>query len=112
MIFVASPYTDENPEKMELRYHQVRNWTFARIQHHHEILFSPIAYCHRYALMHNMPTDFSYWQNFSNGFLDVALSVYVLMLPGWEDSRGVTSEIAYAKKLKKKIDFHPYTWTL
>ena len=60
-----------------------------------EYVLSPIAHGHPIA-QHGTPTDWGFWQAHGLALLATCDEVRVLMLPGWEDSVGVSSEIAAA----------------
>ncbi|MCH9626553.1 MAG: RNA pyrophosphohydrolase [Chlamydiales bacterium] len=45
------------------------------------------------------------WEGFDLGMLGRAQKLYVLTLPGWEQSRGVQAEVDHAKKLSIPIEY-------
>jgi len=66
-------------------------------------IFSPIVHCHELAKVHNLPKDFSFWQKYDKAMLSSAIGLWVLQLEGWEKSKGVLWEMAYANQLKLPI---------
>ncbi len=46
-----------------------------------------------------------FWYEFDKPFLQYASMLFVLKLPGWEESKGVTGEIAICKKRNIPIVF-------
>lgn len=112
MIYVASPYSHPDEEVRQARYEAVREWTFDRIIHKNQSLFSPIIYCHEYALENELPKDADFWYKFNLGFMQNCNLIYVLMLDGWEKSLGVTAEIKLAHALDKPVKYFPYTHPL
>jgi hypothetical protein len=61
--------------------------------------FSPIVHCHELAKRHSFPRDFLFWQNYNFAMLGASRGLFVLKLPGWQQSKGVAGEIAKAKEL-------------
>jgi hypothetical protein len=58
--------------------------------------------------MHNLPNNFTFWQNYCLNLLAVCDKIHVLMLKGWEESVGVQAEIAEAQRLEISILYiHP-----
>jgi hypothetical protein len=45
------------------------------------------------------------WVAFDEPFMDASVEAVVLMLPGWEESRGVAREIAYFTAQSKPVTF-------
>jgi hypothetical protein len=64
-----------------------------------DVVFSPIVHCHEVAAKFNMPTNFDFWQRYCLNMLEQADVLDVLMIPGWEISKGVTAEIEYAMNI-------------
>lgn len=108
IIYLASPYTHIQPEVREERY----QLTMAAVAHHlpreRHAIFSPIVYCHEMAKQFNLPTDFLFWETFNFRMLSQCACLWVLQLPGWEESAGVQGEINFAKQLGMTIQYlHP-----
>ena len=45
------------------------------------------------------------WMQFDLPFLEVSQTLHVLMLPNWQESEGVMTEIDYAKDRCKPIEY-------
>lgn len=106
MIYLASPYSDRDPEVEELRYQAA--YSHVRLAFSRkEIIFSPIVYCHQYYINRHTPGDFSFWQNFNEEMLLRATRLRVLRIAGWETSIGVTAEIAFASRSGITVEFTP-----
>lgn len=104
MIYLASPYHSESNAK---RHHRV---TMASICTAHFLLkgrciFSPIVHNHQLAIEHDLPKKWSFWKNLDLNMLRRAEALWVLTLPGWRESRGVTAEINFAKKIGLNIKY-------
>lgn len=97
MIYLASPYTHEDPAVMEERFIRVENLTAALLRRGN-IVFSPIVHCHALAVKFDLPKDFSFWEKYCLQMLMRATKLYVYTLPDWEKSRGVQSELFFASK--------------
>lgn len=104
MIYLASPYTDPNPQVMDERYEAVLDKA-AEFFQRGEFVFSPIVHCHLMAYRHKLPKDISYWNNYNTEMLSLCDELCVLMLPCWENSRGIRFEIELASKLGKRISY-------
>lgn len=105
MIYLASPYTSPDQRLVEARFEAAEYFTayWLRIG---APIFSPIVYCHRMALIHKLPGDFAFWKEFNRKLLDRATDLWVLKLPGWEESLGVQSEIQMAKARNLPVAYH------
>jgi hypothetical protein len=63
------------------------------------IVYAPIAHWHWIAKYYALPTDFQYWIQVNHRILRCCTELYVLCIPGWEQSRGVADERKYAKEV-------------
>ena len=111
MIYLASVYsihakTNSRADKMlrEQRYQfameKVANLTFEGLH-----VFSPIVYNHPVSTEYDFPKDYDWWKPIDRHFLDFCDEVWVLKMPHWKDSVGITDEIAYAKSQGKKVTY-------
>ena len=97
MIYLASPYSHENPAVREYRY-QATLAHCAMMIRQGQIVYSPIVHHHPIAKAYDLPGDFSFWQRICLAMLERADELHVLCLDGWRQSRGVTAELAFALK--------------
>lgn len=104
MIYVGSPYTHPDRFVQEKRYLDVSIYT-GYLMSKGNIAFSPIAHCHDIARYCKLPTDFEFWKHYCLSLLEKADAMVVLMLEGWEDSKGLTAEIKYAHSLGVPISY-------
>lgn len=102
MIYLASPYSHPSPAVREHRFIIARHFTIQMLRLGKPI-FSPIVYGHDMAAQ--IGTDFKSWQALNDAMVKVCEQFLVLRLEGWEDSAGVTHEIALAKSLRKPITY-------
>lgn len=63
------------------------------------IVFSPISHTHPISMAGELPCEWEYWEKFDTAFLTHSKELIVLMLDGWEDSKGVNAEIKIAERL-------------
>jgi len=73
------------------------------------IVFSPIAHSHAvetYGMPGNETGDF--WLDQDLEFVKRSDKVLVLMLPGWEYSRGVQREVTFANKNNIPVEYITY----
>lgn len=104
MIYIASPYTHENPIIVQNRFEQVESIT-AELLLQKQPAFSPIVHSHVIAGKYDMPTDFLFWRDHCIQLLRQATQLYVVMLHGWEQSSGVRAEIDEAERLGLPVTY-------
>jgi len=96
MIYLASPYSHPDSNIRQQRYMAAERAT-AKLLQKGEMIYSPIVHCHWLAHRYEMPTDYNFWANYNHHMLALAESIYVLILDGWRESKGVAGEIEFAK---------------
>lgn len=108
--YLASPYSHADHNVMEERY--LRNVeACADLTRNYITCYSPIVHFHQVAKLHDMRTDFFFWQQHNENMLRKAERLYVLTLPGWDISRGVNWELGFARALRLEALFvHPITF--
>jgi nucleoside 2-deoxyribosyltransferase len=103
MIYLAAPYSHRNPAVEEERFQAVCLYA-AKLINSGIHVFSPIAHCHSIGL-HGLPGDWNFWKDFDRAFLEICDEVWVLMIDGWQESKGVHAEINIAVSLGKSVVF-------
>ena len=105
-FYLASPYTALHDDGtyddilMQERYTAVTE-CFQKLVAAGLSVYCPITMTHHIDCMHRnlhgnrIPNEF--WNGFHKPFLQYTSQLYVLKLPGWEGSEGVTKEIKTAK---------------
>ena len=107
-VYLAAPYSCDSDSLRAYRADMAGKVALGLILNGH-IVFSPVSHGHQLALcQHNyaMRTDFAFWQKHCFSFLlHWAEVLAVLRLRGWEESVGVTAEIAEAQRLGLPVVF-------
>ena len=96
MIYIASPYSSPFKSVMEERYYSTLQFTYSQLRSGKPV-FSPIVHCHEMAKILQIDGTFKTWQDYNLAMLKSAHALYVFCLTGWQNSIGVTEEIAFAK---------------
>ena len=104
--YIASPYSHADAEVVQQRFEAAVKAS-GRLMQANLIVFSPIAHSHPIALASMLPGDFGYWERGCKVFVAQSIGIVVLKLAGWRESRGVTAEIAIAKKLGLPVFYMP-----
>jgi hypothetical protein len=108
LIYLASPYSSGDPAELAQRVNSVTDAT-ARLVAKGHLIFSPIVHSH--PLVPYMPTQdggFKAWEKYDLAFIDKADEVWVLMLHGWWNSKGIRAELDHAKATGKTIRYIQY----
>lgn len=95
MIYLASPYSHPDPAVKSNRFRTACIATANLLQRGHQVL-SPIAHSHPIAVFGKLDGGFLAWRDYDFKLIDMCGIVWVLMLPGWRESRGVKAEVVYA----------------
>lgn len=100
-FYIASPYTHDEETMREHRYQEAMRFVAWVLENQGPIPlpFSPILYCHEMAKRFKLPTDFLFWRVFNRTMIRTATHVTILRLPGWDQSKGVLDEIAFAEHM-------------
>jgi len=101
-IYLASPYTHSDEKVMEDRYNAVVD-AVAFLTNGKYHVYSPILHFHPVAVKHSLPRDAEFWRESNEIMLYPAGLMYVLAIPGWDESKGVRHEIMIARQLETSI---------
>jgi hypothetical protein len=101
-IYLALPYSDELPSVMERRF-QLAVKKVGELLNAGHIVLCPVVHYHPVAEVCDLPRDWEFWEKFDVPMVDWADEVWVLMLPGWDESIGVKAECDLARELGKPI---------
>jgi hypothetical protein len=97
MIYLAAPFSHENPAVMAARLQSLCEFHAMLVRKPpRSFFYNPLA--NAIGAAHEEIPE-SYWVNHGLHVLKSCQALYVLMLPGWENSKGVTKEIAFAHEI-------------
>lgn len=103
MIYLASPYSHNDPAIREQRFWAACQAAAAMLRDG-QVVFSPIVHSHPLVAF-GLPTVWSSWERIDRAYLERCDEIVVLMLDGWEASVGVGAEIGIARTLGKPVRF-------
>lgn len=98
LAYLASPYTGAELARFEAVC--LAAGGLIRAGYH---VLSPIAHTHPIAVRGGLPGNFEWYEAYDYALIDACDEVWVLMLDGWRQSRGVTKEVAYARRTGKSV---------
>ena len=104
MIYLASPYSSPDPLIVRTRFLLAEQVTAILMAQGHYV-YSPIVHCHELSAKFALPTDFEYWKGYNIDMIRRCDALYILALPGWEESKGVAGELAFAKSAGLEIAY-------
>lgn len=109
-IYLASPYSSgipkgEDPPIMMVERFSLALRTCVLLIKEGLHPYSPIVNCHLISTHHGLPHDATFWNLYNKSFLSSAASLFILCIPGWNLSEGVSNEWQYAKSYNVPIRF-------
>jgi nucleoside 2-deoxyribosyltransferase len=106
IIYLASPYSHTDEQVLQARCRAAQK-AAARLMQDGNTVISPIAHSHGIAdfLPDNLRLDGDFWMEQDLPLLARCDEMAVLCLEGWEDSKGLKREIAFASKRGIPISF-------
>jgi hypothetical protein len=104
LIYLACPYMHKDPSVVLERVKTV-NRTAGKLIVDGFYIYSPISHSHPIAQEVDLPGDWQFWQGFDKVMLNACKGLYVLKIPGWEQSIGVQAEIKIAKELGLEVEY-------
>ena len=116
MIYLASPYTHKYDIVQLGRFEEVSRQT-ALLLKEGIIVFSPIVFSHQLSVEYGIPNTLEMWSPHNKAMIDLCDELWVLMLNGFRESKGVGIEVNHAKKIGCPVrfihpgDLSPTTWS-
>jgi len=104
LVYLACPYSHPDRTVRVMRF-EAANRAASMLMDRGEHVFSPISHTHSIAESCDLPLDWEFWQDFERSYLSVANRLFLLLIPGWSTSTGVTAEIAIANKMDILITY-------
>lgn len=92
MVYLASPYTDEDDIIMQDRYEAVCKAVAVLIEMG-VFVYSPIALFHPIAKEYNLPREHTFWAKLDKDVISKCEYMLILKLDGWKESKGIAEEI-------------------
>lgn len=105
LIYLASPYTHEDSYVREIRFLQSSRATAWIINTHRLNVFGAITHTQALVTRYQMPVQWEFWAEYDTAFISHAKEVWVLCIPGYTNSTGVTTERKLATAMGKKIRY-------
>lgn len=103
-IYIASPYSDPDPQVERLRYQRVCQIVAKLIQKHPDCMFfSPIAHSFGMAKYGKLASDYKFWMEIDRKWIDWADELWVADMEGRETSKGIMMETEYAMETEKPV---------
>jgi len=104
MIYLACPYSHPF-EEVRLARFKAANKAAAKLISEGYIVYSAISHTHPIAVEADMPLGWEYWQKIDHYYLSLCDKLVVLMVDGWDISKGVRAEIEIVKAQGKPIEY-------
>lgn len=104
LVYLATPYSHELSEVCEQRFHVV-NRVAAKLMQSGIHIFSSISHTHPIAIDGELPKGWDFWDRFDRLIIGMCVKMIVLRQDGWEESVGVTAELAIAREMGLPIEF-------
>lgn len=102
LIYAASPYTSYIWGRSSAAYDATRHAEHLMSEGFE--VFSPVSYFHHIARVSKVDeTAHDFWLQRCRPFMDAAVALVVVKLPGWEISRGIAEEAAYFQAAGKPV---------
>lgn len=110
-IYIAAPYSDPSPKVRQQRYLQTCYYFVSLLARHHHP-YSPVVANHHIAQEFDIDFEAKSWMAYNFAMLSSAKALHVLMLPGWEQSIGVSAELAFWRGAREgaPLTFVDFDW--
>lgn len=107
LVYLATPYS-KHPAGLECAHKQACK-AVAALLRRKVAAYSPIAHGHPVALHGGLdPLDHAIWLPFDQHMMDVCGELWIVQMPGWDDSYGIEQERKYFAGQGKPIRW--LTW--
>lgn len=97
-IFLACPYTDDDPAIREERFRAANKAAAWLIEQGH-VVYSAVTHGHPITEINNQMT-WEFWKRQNFTMLSLCEQLTILALAGWEKSAGISVEIQESRRLK------------
>lgn len=103
-VYLAGPYTS-NDENVRIARFNLLTKKAADLMLQGYVVYSPITHGHTIAEKYKLPVDFDWWRKQCFEMLRHSSKLFILRLPGYQESIGVSEEITLALKLNIPIEY-------
>ena len=104
LIYLASPYSHHDPAVRQQRFETVC-FVAANLMREGKHVYSPIAHTHPIAMKGDLPKGWDFWEQFDRKMISACQEVWVVMMDGWQESKGVAAELAIAGEMGLKVRY-------
>jgi len=105
-VYLACPYSHKDKSVREHRVEQV-NKKAAELMMSGYLVFSPLSHSHPISEHCNVdPCDNGFWLRQDLWILKFCDELHILCLPGWDESKGIKTEIEYAESKGIGVVYH------
>ena len=98
LIYLASPYSHPD-DAVRLKRFETVCFVASNLMREGHHIFSPIAHTHPIAIQGDLPLGFDYWEAYDRKILAACGALWVVMMDGWRESKGVKAEVQIANEL-------------
>jgi hypothetical protein len=102
VVYLAAPYSHKDQSVREYRAKLI-DYAMSLLVKLGIMVYSPISHCHSMVTRHDMDGGYDYWAEYNAAMIARCDAMYVLTIPGWADSVGVTEEIKFAKSIGMEV---------
>lgn len=111
LIYLASPYTHPSVVLRQSRAMRIAQ-VAAQLVKKGLFVYSPVLHGHEIDKWGD-DIPYQYWIDLGLKMLNRCDSLYVVLLPGWKDSKGIQKEVDFAIQMQKPVYYYaPVTDTL
>lgn len=97
LTFISSPYSHQDPDTEAMRARLAGDFAAYCWRDRGLIPISPIAHWHDIGRRNRLPGNAMAWVAWNKTLVQKSDMMYVLCLPGWRDSLGVSYEVQFAR---------------
>ena len=102
LVYLAAPYSHPDPKTREDRFREI-NKVASMLMKRGVFIYSPISHSHPIAVAGGLPTGWEFWNQYDEIMLSACGLMIVLMMPGWQESVGVSNEIKIAVRRRLRV---------
>ncbi len=95
MIYLATPYSHPSAAVRQWRYEQAQALWWHYVQLGLQV-YSPIVHTHPAAVKFEAPQGYEFYRHFDEQMILSSEQLWIAHIPGWEESKGMASEIKFA----------------